>query len=214
MSRTCPTEAGDGDWLDLGEDFIDTYFGGSEDENPHDDHLPLDIGEDPADRASFYNTGIPAHPFRHDDADIDEPHDLFPPSMTTSRASQRSSSPQSPTLVAATPTLLGVPRGSQMVNVKAVLDNSIVVFRARRDMPLAELRRRVHEKFARTENIALDGPFALAYVIATDGNSAKRASSINGGISSYAPPIWNEEDWEAAVAGCGSKITLQVYYPS
>jgi hypothetical protein len=101
-----------------------------------------------------------------------------------------------------------------MVSVKAVLDNSIVVFRARRDMPFAELRRRVHEKFARTEGIALHGAFALAYVIATDGNSARRASSINGDVSSHALPIWDEVDWEAAVTSCGSKITIQVYYPS
>ena len=211
-------EVGDGGWLDLGDDFIDTYFGGSEDENPLDDYvdysgdLPLDVGEEPADRASFFDTMS-----LYDGADVDGLRYLFPLPLTTAHPPERSpspQSPQSPISTASTPTLLSVPRGSQMVNVKAVLDHSIVVFRARRDIPLAELRRRVHEKFARTEGIALHGAFALAYVIATDGNSASRASSINGDISSHALPIWNEEDWEAAVTGCGSKITIQVYYPS
>jgi hypothetical protein len=73
--------------------------------------------------------------------------------------------------MAVTPTLQGVPLGSQMVTVKAVLDNSIVVFRVRRDTPLAELRRRVHDKFARTEGIALHGAFALAYVVPIDGKA-------------------------------------------
>ncbi len=211
-----PAEVGDGGWSDLGEDFIDAYFGGSEsfsvsneDENPPDDDvdLPLDVGEDPADPALLFH--------QYHGAYVDDPDDLstFSESLTTAQhAAQQPSSPQSPTAVT-TPTLLGVPPGSQMVAVKAVLDNSIVVFRARRDMALAELRRRVHEKFARTESIALHGAFALAYYIPTDSSSGRRASSISGDFS-RALPIWDEEDWQAAVARCRSKITLQVYYPS
>lgn len=215
-----PAEVEDGGWSDLGEDFIDAYFSTSEpfsalseDENPPDDDadsgdLPLDVGEDLVDPASLFHTGFPAQRY-HDGAYVDEPDDLSP--------SQRSLSPHSPTAAAAAaaPTLLGVPAGSHMVTVKAALDTSIVVFRARRDMALAELRQRVHEKFARTEGIALHGAFALAYVLpTTDSKSGKRASSISNYDFSRALPIWNEEDWEAAVAGCGLKITLRVYYPS
>lgn len=210
-----------GGWSDLGEDFIDTYFGGSglpsgEDGIPRDEDidsgdLPLDIGEDPADRSSIFCTGFPAH----HGAYVQEPVDVvFPLTVTTARESpQRSPSPQSPSS-AVTPTLQGVPLGSQMVTIKAVLDNSIVVFRARRDTPLADLRRRVHDKFVRTEGIALHGEFALAYVIPVDSKGAKRASSMSNDSAVPAMPIWNEQDWAMAVAECGLKITLRVYYPS
>ena len=215
-----PTEAGDGGWSDLGEDFIDTYFGGSESFSiPNEDDsgdLPLDIDEDPADRASFFFPGVVPTQYGHKGAYVDEPEDVYPLSLATARPSQRSPSPQSQSSpTASTPTLQGVPLGSQMVTVKAVLDNSIVVFRARRDMPLADLRRRVHDKFVRTEGIALHGAFALAYVVSTDNNSARRISSMSGDSSSLrATPIRNEEDWAAAVAECGLKITLRIYYPS
>ncbi|KAI9463282.1 hypothetical protein BJY52DRAFT_1254341 [Lactarius psammicola] len=210
-----PAEVGDGGWSDLGEDFIDAYFGGSEsfsvpnedeDENLHDDDvdLPLDIGEDSADPASLFH--------RYHSAYVDDPDDLSPFPLATAHPAQQPPYPHSPT-AATTPTLLGVPPGSQMVTVKTVLDNSIVVFRVRRDVALVELRRRVHEKFARTESIALHGAFALAYFIPTDGNSGRRASSMSGDFS-RALPIWDEEDWQDAVTRCGSKITLQVYYPS
>lgn len=209
-----PVEVGDGGWSDFGEDFIDTYFGGSgsfsvpsDDGNPRDedidssDLLPLDVGEDPADRASFYYAGVPA---ALQGAHVHEPVDVvFPLTVTTARESlQRSPSPQSPSAV--TPTLQGVPLGSQMVTVKAVLDNSIVVFRVRRDTPLADLRRRVHDKFVRTEGIALHGAFALAYVSTVDSKGARRVSSMsNDSSSARALPIRNEEDWAAAMVECG-----------
>ncbi|KAH9063993.1 hypothetical protein EDB87DRAFT_1829702 [Lactarius vividus] len=206
-----PAEVGDCGWSDLGEDFIDAYFGGSEsfsvsneDKYPLDDgdvDLPLDVGEDPADVAALFHD-------HHHGAYVDEPVDLYTLPLATAYAAQQ---PQSP--MAVTPTLLGVPPGSQMVTVKAVLDNTIVVFRARRDMALAELRQRVHDKFARTENIALHGAFALAYVLPTDSKSGRRVSSTSCDIS-RALPIWDEEDWQDALARCGSKITLRVYYPS
>lgn len=216
LAHNVPVEVEDSGWSDLGEDFINTYFGGSglpsEDGNPRDEDmdsgdLPLDIGEDPADRSSFFCSSFPG-------VHVQEPVDVaFPLTVTTARESQqRSPSPQS----AVTPTLQGVPLGSQMVTVKAVLDNSIVVFRARRDMPLADLRRRVHDKFVRTEGIALHGAFALAYVIPGDSKSARRASSTSNDSSASAMvmPIRDEQDWAAAVAQCGLKITLRIYYPS
>jgi hypothetical protein len=215
-----PVEVGDGGWSDFGEDFIDTYFGGSgsfsvpsddgipRDEDVDSNDLPLDVGEDPADRNSFYYAGVPAAHQGHEPVDV-----VFPLTVTTARGSQqRSPSPQSPS--AATPTLQGVPLGSQMVTVKAVLDNSIVVFRVRRDTPLADLRRRVHDKFVRTEGIALHGAFALAYVIPVDSKGARRVSSMSSDSSARAMPIQDEEDWANAVAECGLKITLRIYYLS
>jgi hypothetical protein len=215
-----PAEVGDGGWSDFGEDFIDTYFGGSEtfsvsnedgksfDDDVNSPNLPLDVGEDPADRGSLYFPSVPAHR-GHYGAFVDEPEEVFPLSLATARPLQRSPSPQSP--MAVTPTLQGVPLGSQMVTVKAVLDNSIVVFRVRRDTPLEDLRRRVHDKFARTEGIALHGAFAMANVVPIDN---RRASSISRESLSHAVPIQYEEDWATAVADCGMKITLRVYYPS
>ena len=215
-----PAEVGDGGWSDFGEDFIDTYFGGSDsfsvsnedgkslDDDVNSPNLPLDVGEDPADLGSLYFPGVPAHRGDHG-AFVEEPEEVLPLSLATARPSQRSPSPQSP--MAVTPTLQGVPLGSQMVTVKAVLDNSIVVFRVRRDTPLEDLRRRVHDKFARTEGIALHGAFALAHVVPVDN---RRASSISGDSLLHAVPIRYEKDWETAVADCGLKITLRVYYPS
>lgn len=205
-----PAEVGDCGWSDLGEDFIDAYFGGSESFsvsneeknslNDGDVDLPLDVGEDPTDPASLFH--------HHRGTYVDEPVNLYTLSLATAYAAQQ---PQPP--MAATPTLLGVPPGPQMVAVKAVLDNSIVVFRVRRDVALAELRQRVHDKFARTESIALHGAFALAYVLPSDSKSGRRVSSASCDIS-RALPVCDEEDWHDALARCGSKITLQVYYPS
>ncbi|KAF8271163.1 hypothetical protein EI94DRAFT_1721021 [Lactarius quietus] len=225
VDASVPAEMGDGGWSDLGDDFIDTYFGGSEslsvsneDGNPRDDYddsgdLPLDVGEDPADRASFFCASVHAHQGHNGVYDDEPPVDISNLSLTTEHASERSGSPHSPSS-ATTPTLQGVPLGSQMVTVKAILDNSIVVFRARRDMPLADLRRRVHDKFVRTEGIALHGAFALAYLSPFDSKGARRVSSASGDSSSCAMPIQIEEDWADAVADCGLKITLRVYYPS
>jgi hypothetical protein len=101
------------------------------------------------------------------------------------------------------------------VAVKAVLDDTIVVFRVERDASFEELRQRVHEKFARSEGMTLRNAFVLAYVppaSAGGGNRVSTVSSVSTGSADLARalPLENEDDWANAVAGCGSKITIRV----
>jgi len=112
---------------------------------------------------------------------------------------------------------------SRLVNetlvVKAALDDAIVIFRTHRTIALAELHKRLRDKFAQTEGISLRGAFALAHVPSTVGAGGKRMSTMSsasmGSVDwSRALPLRNEEEWATAVASCGSKITLRVSYPT
>jgi hypothetical protein len=117
--------------------------------------------------------------------------------------------------------------------VKAVLGDAIVMLRPERDVSLAELRQRVHDKFASSEGVTLRGAFALEYVPTTTttgggGGGAmtggKRVSTVSalstssgGSVGSAdwarAVPLRCEGDWANAVARCGSsKVTLRVSY--
>jgi hypothetical protein len=104
------------------------------------------------------------------------------------------------------------------VVVKAVLDDAIVVFRVERDASFAELRQRVHEKFARSEGMSLHDAFVLAYVPpGAAGGGGKRASTVSAMSTGSADlaralPLENEDEWAHAVASCGSKVTIRVGY--
>ncbi|KAI0303663.1 hypothetical protein B0F90DRAFT_1309664 [Multifurca ochricompacta] len=216
-----PTDVGDGGWSDLGEDFIDAYFSGpepfsipnDEDSLAHYDaapsNLPLDILEDPLE-SPFSASGLSTH--RQEVDYSGRSPGAFHLPWTTSSSSQPPS-PQAPFGPAPV-----VPGDGTLV-VKAALDNAIVVFRARRDIALTELRQRVYDKFVRTEGLPLRSPFALAYVPPAVGASGKRASTISSTSAASADlaralPLRNEGEWVTAVAGCGSKITLRVSYPT
>ena len=106
--------------------------------------------------------------------------------------------------------------------MKAVLDDAVILLRARCDVSLAELRRHVREKFARSEGVRLRGPFALEYApLVVSGPAGRRTGKSASPMSSSsvdwdrAMPLRSEEDWANAVASCGSKITLRVSsYPT
>jgi len=103
--------------------------------------------------------------------------------------------------------------------VKAVFDDAKVVLRVQRDVPFTELRQRVVEKFAQTEDMLLRGKFELSYLPPFVGGAGKNRTSTLSSMSTTsvatvdwtgALPLRNERDWATAIASCGSKITLRV----
>ncbi|THH15570.1 hypothetical protein EW146_g4926 [Bondarzewia mesenterica] len=99
--------------------------------------------------------------------------------------------------------------------VKAALDDAIVVFRAPRVISLADMRNRIHDKFARQEGLPLSAPFSIAYLPPlTPGPVARpRMSSISSvGPADFARmlTIASEDEWERAVATCAAKLVLRV----
>ncbi|KAI0255045.1 hypothetical protein BJV78DRAFT_1151873 [Lactifluus subvellereus] len=228
VAAPVPTDVGDDDWSpDLGEDFIETYFGGPEpffapsEDDPlayHDavpDDLPFDVPEDPPDSPSVIS--FSSHRQEVPVTYIGGPAGAFHlPWMAPSLS--KLPSQQTAAKAAAVPVVPSRPVNEALV-VKAVLDDAIVIFRAHRNIALAELHKRLHDKFAHTGGISLRGAFALAYVPPTSGAGAKRMSTMSsasmGSVDwSRALPLRNEEEWATAAASCGSKITLRVSYPA
>jgi len=104
--------------------------------------------------------------------------------------------------------------------VKAALGDAIVVFRAPRSTPLADVRCRIHDRFARQEGLPLAHAFALAYAppvpAAAAGGRARGStmSSVSSVDATELLPIASQADWDRAVALCGVKIVLRVMQPS
>jgi hypothetical protein len=97
------------------------------------------------------------------------------------------------------------------------LDSVTIVFSAQRDITLAELHQRLHDKFAHTEVTLLPSAFALAYVPPSVNPGGKHmrtmsSASVTSVDWAHALPLQNEEDWTAVVTSCVSKITLRVSY--
>ncbi|KAI0258396.1 hypothetical protein BC834DRAFT_911578 [Gloeopeniophorella convolvens] len=221
----------EGGWADLGEDFMDTYFGSAE---------PILHVEDPAPDAPGLPSDVPLD--EHDDADAPDSPLLLGAALPSPRRQEISypaggrpsafhlpwpasppPSPQPPSRVPAfAAAALESPAADDALVIKAALDDAIVVFRTQRDVSLAELRRRVHDKFTRAEGLPLPTAFALAYVppaAAAAGAGGKRASTISAASAGSADwaravPVWREDEWATARASCGAKITLRVSYPA
>ena len=226
VTAPVPTDVGDDDWsIDLGEDFMETYFGGpkpffspSEDDtlacyDAVPDNLPFDVPCGPPDSPSVI--GFSTYRQEVTSAYIGGPAGAF---HLPRAASSLSKLPSQPTAAkaAAAPVVPSRQMNETLV-VKAALDDVIVIFRAHRNMALAELHKRLQDKFAHTEGISLRGALALAYVPPAVGAGGKRMSTMSsasmGSVDwSRALPLRDEEEWATAVASCGSKITLRVSY--
>ena len=212
----------EGEWSDHGEDIMEAYFGGPdpfftasvEDPLAYDgvsSECSHDFPYDPPDSPSVvsfptprqkvsYIKGAPSAFHHHWERDSLSPP-LSPQTPSTATSSFLSAAPADETLV-----------------VKAVLDDAIVVFRVERDASFAELRQRVHEKFARSEGMSLHDAFVLAYVPpSAAGGGWKRVSTVSSMSTGSADlaravPLESEDEWAHAVASCGSKVTIRVGY--
>ena len=225
MPLSLPTDVGEGDWPDQAEDYIEAFMSAPEpcvasnadsiiyyDDVPND--FPLDVSDDP-NRLSIMT-------------DFSTPQQQSPYIGEPPRASRRSRvtapSPAPPPSSRANLKGAGGAADNTLF-VKAALDDAMVAFRARRDVPFAELRERVIGKFARSEGTVLRGAFELSYLPSSPpaggwgrfrGSTLSLASAVS--MSSVADwsgavPLRNEADWAAAVAECGQKITVRVTFP-
>jgi len=216
-----PIDVEEEEWSDHGEDIMEAYFGGPDpffspsevDSLAHSDGISSEVSHDfpydPPDSPSV--TGFPTP--RQKLSYIDGPPVAFHRPWARTSLSSTSSPRMSTTSLSTLPSLAG----DETLVVKAVLDDAIIVFRTERDASLAELRRRVHEKFVLTEGAPLRGAFTLAYVPLMAGADGKRVSSASSMSTSAvdwarAMPLRNEGDWANVVAGCGSRVTLRVSY--
>jgi hypothetical protein len=228
LSMSVPTDVGEGDWSGQAEDYDGVSVGGPEpcfapnadsiiyyDDVPSD--LPVDISDDP-DRLSIvtdFSTPWQQTPY------IGGP----PRASRRSRVTAPSPAPPPPSSSSRAKPILRGGSTDNTLFVKAALDDAMVAFRSRRDVPFVELRERVIGKFARSEGTVLRGEFELSYLPTSPpvgGWSKFRGSTLSlvSAVSmssvadwSGAVPLRNEGDWAAAVAGCGSKITVRVSFP-
>lgn len=200
---------------------MEAYFGGPDpfftssevDSFEHDDGISSefshDFPHDPPDSPSV--TGFPTP--RQKALYIEGPP------LTLRRPWARPSLSQSSSPQTSVSFLPNMAEGETLV-VKAVLDDAIVMFRTVPEVSLAEVRQRVHEKFARTGVVPLRGAVVLAYVLPAAGTGAKRVSTVSSTSArsldlARAVPLRSDGDWENAVAAnCDSKITLRVSYRS
>jgi hypothetical protein len=225
LAAPVPIDVGDDDCsLDPGEDFLETYFGGPEpffyssEDGTHADYddvpnyPPFDVPNDPPDSPSV--VGFHMHRQEVTAAYVGEPSGRFHLPLATAVSSK---SPPQQTEAAPVVSSLNVPRDETLM-VKAVLDDVIVVFCAQRNISLAGLHQRLHDKFTRTEGMPLPGAFALAYVPPTVSAGGKHVSTMSSASAesvdwARALLLENEEVWITAVASCGPKITLRIIYP-
>jgi hypothetical protein len=230
VGSSIPTDVGEEDWSDQGEDLMEAYLGGSQsifapnvrdslsnyDDVPSD--FPLDIPDDALDSSSVisFSTSRERIPSIHG-----PPRALHRPrpSGTTSLTRPPSSQPSRTMSISSS---RSAARGDTLV-VKAVLDDAKVVLRVQCDVLFTELRQRVLEKFAQTEGMLLRGKFELSYLPPVVGGAGKNRTSTVSSMSTTSLAIvdWtgalalrNEGDWATAIASCGSKITLRVTYPT
>ena len=227
VGSSIPTDVGEEDWSDQGEDLMEAYLGGSQsifapnvrDSLSNYDDVPSDfnIPEDALDSSSVisFSTSRERIPSIYGPP---RAHHCPRPPRTTSLTQPPSS--QSSRAISSRSNSRGAARDDPLV-VKAALDGSMVVFRVQRDVSLTELRQRVLEKFAQTEGLQLRGKFELSYLPPVVGIAGKNRMSTVSSMStttlsgvdwSDALPLGNESDLATAIASCGSKITLRVTY--
>ena len=152
-----------------------------------------------------------------------------PPQSASAQAlSDASSTPSSPqpsvaSFASTTPSSLSF--FSDSVTIKAVLQDSIVLVRAKTSTPLSELRVKIREKFASQEGITLTDNFTIGFnpaVTAADdrskGLTAKgrpRSQSTSAMTQSRSQPrlrfLIYEEDWQQAATNSPGKLTLHIF---
>lgn len=226
VDSSIPTDVGEEEWSDQGEDLMEAYLGGSQsifapnvrdslsnyDDVPSD--FPLDIPDDALDSSSVisFSTSRERIPSAYG-----PPRALHRPrpSGTTTLTRPPSSRPSRTMSISSS---RSAARDGALV-VKAVLDDAKVVLRVQCDATLTELRQRVLEKFSQAEGMLLRGKFELSYLSPFVGGAGKNRTSTISSMSTTsvasvdwtsALPLRNESDWATAVASCGSKITLRV----
>ena len=232
VGPSIPTDVGEDDWSDQGEDLMEAYLGGSHsifapnvrDSLSNYDDVPSDFPLDIPDDASVisFSTSREKIPTIHA-----PPRALHRPRPSGTTPLTRPPSSQSSRTMS-TSSSRSAARDNTLV-VKAVLDDAMVVLRVQRDVPLAELRQRVLEKFAQTEGMLLRGKFELSYlpqapIVGPGGAGHNRTSTVSlmsttslasaSGDWTGALPLRNESDWATAIASRGSKITLRVSHPT
>ncbi|KAI0052252.1 hypothetical protein FA95DRAFT_1553570 [Auriscalpium vulgare] len=218
-------------WSDLGDEFIDTYFGG-----PEPFFTPEDLALAPVDEPAAEDAPHPPDSPDVRPADALRPRGMEPAAVQHRRQeiSMSLSSEQFPRpyqnrppgqfhlpWAPSSPGLEVPPSPSpseEVLVVKAALDDAIVVFRTRRGAPLEDVRRRVYDKFARQEGLPLSAAFTLAYVppiVSGVRGERPRASTVSAGSADWARqvPIATAEEWQIAVASCGQKIMLRINPP-
>ena len=231
VDSSVPMDVGEEDWFDQGEgeDLMEAYLGGSQsifapnvrdslsnyDNVPSD--FPLDVPDDVASVISFSTSREKIPSIYLPPRALHRPPPLGTTSLTRPPPSSRSSRTMSMSSSCNA-------AKSDMLVVKAALDDAKVVLCVQRDAPLADLRQRVAEKFAQTEGTLLRGEFDLSYlppsaILGGGGGAGKNRASTVSAMSTTslatvdwtsAVPLRNEGDWETAIASCGSKITVRV----
>ncbi|PCH42072.1 hypothetical protein WOLCODRAFT_137675 [Wolfiporia cocos MD-104 SS10] len=109
--------------------------------------------------------------------------------------------------------------GHETITIKAMLNDSIVLLRAGLATPLAEVRERLRDKFARQEGVPLPETFVIGYVPqgerARQGSGRARSNSCstvgteNVNLLRF---VSSDEEWQTAVAGCAAKLTIRVFH--
>ncbi|OCH88583.1 hypothetical protein OBBRIDRAFT_81853 [Obba rivulosa] len=199
------------EWYDQQDDLIDAYF--------YDPGLrPSSVAIDDADSIIIPEREAQPQQF---DKDMCTP-DRFPEPFRDRPAGQFHlpwSPRESQTSLASSLTSPASSASGDTLTVKVMLQDSIVLLRTAYTTPLADVRARIREKFAKQEECHLGDAFAIGYFppahLAYDDQAAGRRSRSHS-VSSLASTnalryISSDDDWQTALTNCSGKLTIRLF---
>lgn len=114
---------------------------------------------------------------------------------------------------------------SPVITIKAMYGEAIIVIKIERTCNLAQLRKRIYEKFSKQETVLISECFILSYVKArqlTTSGGRRRAlststlasvTSVNAVDPKQLSFIVLEPEWKSVLKTCGPKLTLILLDP-
>lgn len=102
---------------------------------------------------------------------------------------------------------------STILSIKAAYNNSIIMLRVPRDIPLTDLRQRLYNKFVGQEGVPLSQSFVVACMIPKSSNAQHtRSSSVSCAANeAHMELIKSQAEWDLVTTFIdGSKMTLRI----
>jgi len=99
---------------------------------------------------------------------------------------------------------------SSILSIKAAYNNSIIMLRVPRDIPLTDLRQRLYNKFVGQEGVPLSQSFVVACML-PKGSAAHSSSVSCAANEAHMELIKSQAEWDLVTTFIdGSKMTLRI----
>ncbi|GJJ08361.1 hypothetical protein Clacol_002575 [Clathrus columnatus] len=101
---------------------------------------------------------------------------------------------------------------SEIVAIKAAYHEHIVMFRADRSSSLRDIHQRIRERLVLHESVPMKAGFVLAYIPSSSSKGQRNRGLALPTVSdtSRLRLLQNDMDWQTALSGCNSKISIRV----